>query len=122
MFFFLYHNSSAQQVDSTGTQTTLDSLQGNWVLQGNASQGLQFMGDTLLYSSNNQVVDGGILVINSTQPDSSDLFESSDYKNEQNGKFLTVQTSVTRNYTIKSVTDSQLILIENGDMLTYIRQ
>lgn len=64
------NTANAQQNNRSEAKTTLDSLQGEWHLKSNESEGLKIMHDTILYVSNNKIVDEGLLYFNKFKFDS----------------------------------------------------
>jgi hypothetical protein len=120
--FFMFFSGYSQDSDSSVNKTTLDSLQGVWRLQSNGSEELKFMHDTLLYVSNNNFVDGGILYINNAFLDSAGINPKDRSEDEYNGRYVTVQTSVIKYYEIKSISTNELILFTDGETLVYNKE
>ena len=117
------NTANAQQNNSSAPKTTLDSLQGEWHLKSNESEGLKIMHDTILYISNNKIVDGGLLYLNRSKFNSvsSTPHNLKNFKDKKNGKYLIVQSGAINNYEVESISTTGVSLYKEGKILDYIK-
>lgn len=117
------NTANAQQNNPSEAKTTLDSLQGEWHLKSNEGEAVKIMHDTILYVSNNKIVDEGLLYLSKSKFDSvsSTPHNLRKFKDKKNGKYLIVQSGSINNYEVGSLSTTGLSLYKGGKAMDYIK-